>query len=98
MLRHSSTYQGWLSDCLPRSQGWDYDERFAMTDTRDRSRFAGLALVLATIFGLLFWVGVAYAVVPKSWITWPKVHGCVAVQADQGTTIKPVVFTELVVR
>jgi hypothetical protein len=97
MRRHSSTYTIG-STLAAKSRGWDCDVGFAMTHIRDRSPYAGLALVLATIFGLLFWAGVAYAVVPKSWITWPKVRGCVAVQADQGTTIKPVVFTELVVR
>jgi len=70
-----------------------------MTDTRDRSPYAGVALVLAMIFGLLFWAGVAYAFVPKSWIIWSRARGCVAVQADlRGTTINPVVLAELVVR
>jgi hypothetical protein len=50
-----------------------------MTNTRDRSPYAGLALVFATLFGLLLWAGVTYAVIPKNWIIWPIAHGCGAV-------------------
>ena len=63
-----------------------------MTNARDRSPYAGLALVLATLFGLLFWAGVAYAVIPRNWIIWPIAHGCGAGgrAGMQGATIKPV--------
>jgi hypothetical protein len=54
------------------------DDGLAMTDARDRSPYAGVALVLALIFGLVFWAGVAYAVIPKNWLVWPKVAGCIA--------------------
>ena len=40
-----------------------------MTNTRVGSPPAGLALVLATLFGLLFWAGIAYAVILADWIT-----------------------------
>jgi hypothetical protein len=42
-----------------------------MSSARDRSSFAGAALVLAMIFGVIFWAGVVWAVVPKNWTIWP---------------------------
>ena len=39
---------------------------------------AGLAPALATLFGLLFWTRIAYAVMPADWITWPKARACAA--------------------
>ena len=67
-----------------------------MTDTRDRSPYAGLALVLALFFCLLLWAGVAYAVIPKNWIIWPIAHGCGAVIGpewkgtnDQASGVEP---------
>jgi hypothetical protein len=53
-------------------------QEFVMTDAPDRHpMMAGLALILAMLLCLLFWAGVAWAVVPKGWIVWPKAHGCV---------------------
>ena len=47
------------------------DVRIVMSDRCDRSPYAGFALVLATLFGCLFWAGIGYALLPKGWISWP---------------------------
>ena len=55
-----------------------------MTNTRDRNPLVGLALVLTMLFGLLFWAGIAYAVIPADWITWPKAPACAETVAPGG--------------
>jgi hypothetical protein len=42
-----------------------------MSDRCDRSPYAGFALVLAMLFGCLFWASIGYALLPKGWISWP---------------------------
>jgi hypothetical protein len=62
-------------------------QEFVMTDAPDRSLMAGLTLILAMLLSLLFWAGVAWAVIPKGWIVWPKVAGCVVATTREITNV-----------